>query len=188
MPHVNNEALIYSNELFVIRVFHHSWFCCDLCSLFVAVTAAAQRKKSLSDSWMAGSACRYWPDRKASLWAYLHGAGTRMVPGQFQYKWHILKVSLVWDKNNTMLHVFWNWPNMILKASLIFTHLKTYKIIYGITATLNKNNMPVVKSAGWRSKIFNFFHQVVIKYCFQSLLVRVQLLTAFPARFLGTPS
>lgn len=43
---------------------------------------------------MAGSVRRNWPDRKASLWAYLHGAGTRMVPGQFQYKWHILKVSL----------------------------------------------------------------------------------------------
>ncbi|TNN76386.1 hypothetical protein EYF80_013465 [Liparis tanakae] len=39
---------------------------------------------------MAGSACRNWPDRKASLWAYMHGAGTRMVPGQFQYIWHIL--------------------------------------------------------------------------------------------------
>lgn len=49
-------------------------------------TARAQRKKSLSDRWMDGSECRYWPDRKASLWAYLHGAGTGMVPGQFQYK------------------------------------------------------------------------------------------------------
>lgn len=80
--------------------FCQCWFCCDLNSMFVLVTGATQRKKSLSESWMAGSECRYWPDRKASLWAYLQGAGTRMVPGQFQYKWHILKVSLVRDQSN----------------------------------------------------------------------------------------
>lgn len=43
-----------------------------------------QRKKSVSRSWAAGSWCSTCPARKASLCAYLQGAGTRMVPGQFQ--------------------------------------------------------------------------------------------------------
>lgn len=92
--------------LSLLADFHHSWTSAGFSSLLGVVTDAAQRKKSLSDSWMAGSECRYWPDRKASLCAYLHGAGTRMVPGQFQYKWHILKVSLVRGKVNNVKFVF----------------------------------------------------------------------------------
>lgn len=48
------------------------------------VGGGAQRKKSLSQSWGAGSWCSTCPARNASLCAYLQGAGTRMVPGQFQ--------------------------------------------------------------------------------------------------------
>lgn len=100
-------SFIHLNELSFSTIdFSECWFCCDMNRMSVVITAVAQRKKSLSDSWMAGSECRYWPDRKASLWAYLHGAGTRIVPGQFQYKWHILKVSLVWGQNNDVL---WYW-------------------------------------------------------------------------------
>lgn len=54
----------------------------------------SHRKNRFSHSWMAGSWCKICPDRKASLWAYLQGAGTLMVPGQFQYMWHSLKVNL----------------------------------------------------------------------------------------------
>ena len=38
------------------------------------------RKKSLSASPSANGLWRDWPDRKASLCAYMQGAGTRMVP------------------------------------------------------------------------------------------------------------
>lgn len=44
----------------------------------------AQRKKSLLHSRASGSCCSTCPARKANLCAYLQGAGTRMVPGQFQ--------------------------------------------------------------------------------------------------------
>ena len=44
------------------------------------VSAVVYRKKSLSHSSMRGSLCRDCPTRKASLWAYWQGAGTRMVP------------------------------------------------------------------------------------------------------------
>lgn len=53
---------------------------------------------------MAGSEWRYCADRYASLCAYLHGAGTRIVPGQFQYKWHILKVNLMGETSERSFH------------------------------------------------------------------------------------
>lgn len=91
----------------IIKKLHSQtlWKQCKPCVTmfsFFSVACAAQRKNSLSESWMAGSERRYVADRKASLWAYLHGAGTRMVPGQFQYKWHILKVSLVRTESNNV--------------------------------------------------------------------------------------
>lgn len=72
----------------------HSWVLKSNSSNQLLSWLSCHRKNRFSQSWMAGSWCKIWPDRKASLWAYLQGAGTLMVPGQFQYMWHSLKVNL----------------------------------------------------------------------------------------------